>query len=540
MNNIKDLIPLTKQFTLLYVEDDQDVQTQTYAMLKILFKEVECADDGLDALEKYRQKPYDIVLTDLKMPKMGGIEMSKVIRNINRHQIIVILSAHSDSELFLDTISLGVDGFILKPIDANSFFPVMEKVARTIYLSKENEDYNNRLETLVKKKTAQIIEESQKDQLTGLYNHLSLMQALKEKKSRSLLLLNIDQFGLINDVYGFDMGDEVLKSVSNSFIEMALPKSKIFRLSADEFVILMEENLTAAVSCAKKILTYFSKNSVEVDELSMNISFSIGLDSSDNSDILKHAKIALLDSREDGRNSFKIFTDDTKYLSTQKNNLKWIKKLQLAFKNDEVHSFYQPIVNNKNQLIEKYECLVRIVSDKDIYVPYHFLGAAKLSGMLSTITKRMIEKSFQSFKNHDAELSLNITDEDLKNSDMRKFLLSQVRAYNVEPSKVVLEILENIVSLDEDTVINELLSLKKLGFKIAIDDFGAEGSNFARLLKIDPDYLKIDGAFIKNIATDTKSMLIVETIVTFCQKAGIKTIAEYVHNKETQEIVNAL
>ena len=105
---------------------------------------------------------------------------------------------------------------------------------------------------------------------------------------------------------------------------------------------------------------------------------------------------------------------------------------------------------------------------------------------------------------------------------------------------MLLELLEDIVTLTESDMLEQINSLRRRGFKIAIDDFGQENSNFSRLLELNPDYLKIDGAFIKNIIEDKQSQIIVEAIVDICKKSGIKVIAEYIHNESVSKRVEDL
>jgi EAL domain-containing protein (putative c-di-GMP-specific phosphodiesterase class I) len=118
--------------------------------------------------------------------------------------------------------------------------------------------------------------------------------------------------------------------------------------------------------------------------------------------------------------------------------------------------------------------------------------------------------------------------------------MKNVDKHNISPSRVVLEILEDITSLGSSSTLKQIDSLRKQGFKIAIDDFGAENSNLSRLLEIQPDYLKIDGIFIKNIIEDKKSQIIVDAIVLMCKNSNIKIIAEFIHNEAVQKRVKKL
>ncbi len=149
-------------------------------------------------------------------------------------------------------------------------------------------------------------------------------------------------------------------------------------------------------------------------------------------------------------------------------------------------------------------------------------------------------QSFKTFSQTDYEFSINIAASDFLLDYLEFFLLKNAKKYNIDPSRVVLEMLEDITTLDSGSTMQQLKSLRAHGFKFAIDDFGAENSNLSRLLEIHPDYLKIDGQFIRNIVEDKKSQIIVDGILLICKNSNIKVIAEYVHNEAVQKKIKEL
>jgi EAL domain-containing protein (putative c-di-GMP-specific phosphodiesterase class I) len=168
------------------------------------------------------------------------------------------------------------------------------------------------------------------------------------------------------------------------------------------------------------------------------------------------------------------------------------------------------------------------------------MEACKMTGTLSLITRRITANAFKVFSDTNYEFSINITSDDISLGYLEEFLMLHVAKYNINPSRVVLELLEDIVTLTQENMLEQITLLRKRGFKIALDDFGVENSNFSRLLELNPDYLKIDGLFIKDILQNPESELIVETIVGLCKKRGIEVIAEYVHSKEVQEKIESM
>ena len=152
----------------------------------------------------------------------------------------------------------------------------------------------------------------------------------------------------------------------------------------------------------------------------------------------------------------------------------------------------------------------------------------------------IIEKSFKYFNNRDISFSINITEIDLKENYLLDIFKEFFKIYNIKASNVILEILEDISVFSSPETIKQINKLKDIGILIALDDFGAEKANFSRILDLNVDFIKIDELFIKNIATNKKSLIITKAIVDMAKEFNIKTIAEYVHNRETFEIVKDL
>ncbi|QOG11214.1 hybrid sensor histidine kinase/response regulator [Arcobacter sp. FWKO B] len=148
--NLKNLLESANNLKILYVEDDKDVMVETLQTLENIFNNILLAKNGQEGLEVYQQNPdIDFVLTDITMPVMNGIEMISHIRQYNKEIPILVISAYSDVPYFLDTIRLGIDGYILKPIESSQFFAILAKVVDKINLQKENNIYKHKLEQRV-------------------------------------------------------------------------------------------------------------------------------------------------------------------------------------------------------------------------------------------------------------------------------------------------------------------------------------------------------------------------------------------------------
>jgi len=378
------------------------------------------------------------------------------------------------------------------------------------------------------------------DTLTNLPNQKSLLVKVENLKTNtSLIVLNIDNFSYINDGYGFDVGNSILKKVSLLIKELA-PEGFVYRLNADEFVILCESK-DIAKALIIKIKSYFYKNSLIVDGITLNISFTYGASYGKSKEILRDAILALKEAKRFGKNRYLISSESVKISKEERNHFIYANNMiHKALEEDKFIPYFQGIYNNKSCEIEKYETLVRIDGIDKIISPIDFLETAKLSGLIPEITKIMIDKSFAFMKNNNFSFSLNITEDDLSMDYLVSYLTEKSYTYGIDPKRVILEILEGVSSSSKNSNISQLEALKSLGYNLAIDDFGTEYSNFERILDLDIDFLKIDGKYIKDIDTNKKSYEITKAIVYFAKNANIPVIAEFVHNKKIQKIIEEL
>ncbi len=540
-NQIEILQQKTKNLNILYVEDDFDSRKQVTQIFELLFNTITLADNGQEGLELYEKGEFDLVITDINMPKMDGITMSGIIKHKNISQKIIIVSAHDHGEYLLSAIRTGVDGFILKPVEIEQLLDSINKVATTISNEKLQQYYQEELEVEVAKKTRRLLEQAYTDDLTGVSNRKKLMMDLADDMEyKVLILLNIDNFEHINATYGYKNGEYILQKISEFFESNLHPKSNFYRFGYDEFAFLfLNSNLDEAADYAKNIQELISKHPIVYENVSVKFTATIVL-SDGKENLLRQAYIAFKETRQISKNRIGIYTPNSDLEIKHKKLQKYIHVVHDAIENKNIEPFFQPIINNSNKKIEKYECLARILNGDEILTPYQFIETAELTGMLPEITKIMIDKCFKYFQNRNEEFSINISEYDLSDNYLEGYLHDKVKEYSIEPHRVVLEVLEGISSAGAEKNYEQLVRLKEKGYQLAIDDFGAQNSNFERVHRLKVDYIKIDGSFVKNIDKDKNSYNVTRTIADFSKSVGAKVIAEYVHNEIISDKVLSL
>ena len=350
--------------------------------------------------------------------------------------------------------------------------------------------------------------------------------------------MTINNFSYINTAYGFDIGDEILINISE-ILKNHFESDTLCKINSDEFALVFNKKIDISEKIIE-IQNFFMKNLINVGKIKLNITFSYGaVCGKDN--LLRKASSALKEAKENGKNRFVIFEENGNVdYSKRESFINSTNLIKNALDNNQIVPFFQGIYNNKGSEITKYEALARIVLEDRVISPYEFLEAAKLSGLLPEITKVMIDKTLQVMTSNNYEFSINITEDDLSEDYLIQYLDEKISLYKINPNRIILEILEGVSSRGKKNHIKQLTLLKSKGFKIAIDDFGAEYSNFERILDLDIDYIKIDAKYIKDIDTNKRSFEIVKAISFFAKNVNIPCIAEFVHNKSVQSFIEEL
>lgn len=378
------------------------------------------------------------------------------------------------------------------------------------------------------------------DSLTGCGNRLRLHYDMQERENQSVVVFNLDNFRQINDFYGHDFGDLVIQTIANKIYKFIYHDKnlKFYRLQGDEFITLAVDYPKEALIEKTKSIIELIKQKFYVRNEEILISCCAGISFEPKEHLLSTANMALKIAKKSNID-FLVYSSKISLEDQYKNNLKWTRKLSNAIKDGNLAAYYQPIIDNKSLKSDKYECLIRMIDNKKVVSPQYFLDVAKQTRQYFEITKAVISQSFELFKDSDAHFSINLSVLDILEQQTTEFIFKMLREYGIG-EKVIFEIVESESIDNFDDIVNFISEVKKYGCKIAIDDFGTGYSNFEYLIKLQADYLKIDGSLIKNLNKDKNALLVVSTIVEFSKKLGMKTVAEFVENEEVFNIVRDL
>ena len=382
------------------------------------------------------------------------------------------------------------------------------------------------------------------DNLTGLKTRIRLIGDLEENPNHALAILNINNFKEVNSFYGVRIADNILCAVSNMLEDYFTNENYLlYRVHGDQFAVLWT-NCTDINIFASKLngfLDFLEKKEISTDKYTyLNIGVTIGIASSYDSAkySMVNAMMALHHAKQ-YKTSMVVYNKNLPILSLFKDNIHYTEVIYRAIKNDTIYPFFQKIESiNENDETLKYEVLMRIIDqDEQIIAPNLFLGISKRSSAYSKLSRIVIEKSFKYlFDRKNYVFSVNLSIEDINSTGFLEWFIDRVTHYKLE-SRVIIEITEQETVEDFESVNNFITCVKELGIKVALDDFGSGYSNFVILMKLQIDYLKIDGSLIRNIDKDVSAQLIVETIIRFAKLLKMQVIAEFVCSKKIYDTV---
>ncbi len=535
-----------KEFTLLYVEDNKIIQKLVKVILKTSFKEIYIANDGKEGIKIYKDKQPDIVLADISMPNMDGFDMIKEIKKIKSNQRIALLTGYNSVNYLNKAINIGIDKYILKPLKPQQMLEALKDISMTLQLENKQIEYKRDLEFA-----------SLHDELTKLmkreffYKKLKkLMQdSIEADKCVAILSVDLNLFKTINDTYGHDAGDAVLKRVAENLTKSLRKEDIVARFGGDEFAVAIGflKKSNDILSFLKRIEDSFIEPLLYVDddlEYNIPISLSIGVTfyskQSKNLSIeklLKQSDRAMYLAKE-SKKMYKFFDSKEETFLLKKE--KKIQKIKKAIVKNEFVLYYQPVIDIKSDKIVAFEALVRWkhptdgIVKPDSFLPY-ILDNSKI---ICSLGKWVIENVFRQFeiwkkRGYDILISVNISSQEFEAPHFISMLKELLKKYRlVTPKNIVFELVEGIALKDIETQKSSIAQVKALGFKIALDNFGTGYSTLSCINKFKIDSIKIDKRFVMSMLKNRDDHSIVNASIQLAKVFGYRVIAEGVESKE--------
>lgn len=392
------------------------------------------------------------------------------------------------------------------------------------------------------------------DDLTGLPNRRRLDQALELAVIRSrnfhrvnaLLYLDLDQFKVVNDTAGHDVGDRLLIDVANKIRNCLRPGQLVARIGADEFAILLEHVTEAeALEFAESLRTVLSDYEFRSGNAAYHVAVSIGvvLNTPDEdvgaSELLARADQACYLAKNQGRNTVYKFSGEDEELHALRSDALWVPALRQALSDDKFFLVFQPIMQLPQRRISHYEALIRMRGDDgEVFTPVDFIPAAERMGLIHQIDLWVVEHILDFMSGLPADqadvcMSVNLSGHAFQDPALLPLIRQKLEMTWLSASRVMFEITETAAVTNYSETRKMVARLRALGCRFALDDFGAGFSSFSYIKNFPVDMLKIDGSFIANLINDQTDQLLVRSMIEVAHSLGKKVIAEYVENAET-------
>jgi len=403
------------------------------------------------------------------------------------------------------------------------------------------------------------------DALTGLVNRREfeirakdlLKLASKDHSQHALLYIDLDQFKIVNDTCGHVAGDSLLRQLGTLLGHKVREGDILARLGGDEFGVLLERcPIEKAITIANDLRDAVSDFHFHWEDNVFTIGASIGLvaitrESQDIETLLSTADTACYAAKDKGRNRVHVYEPDDQELAKKHGEMRWVAKINMALDENNFVLYNQPIVGVKkgrNNILYT-ELLIRMIGDNNKLIPPGaFLAAAERYGLMEKIDKWVVEHAF-SFISREIKKSpgkfsdcygINLSGSSVGDMEFLDFIIELCKKYNMPKGVICFEITESTAISELNSAIRFISELKKFGCKFALDDFGRGLSSFAYLKNLPVDYLKIDGVFVKDIHHDPIDLAMVKSINEIGHLMGMKTIAEFVEEKEIYDLLNEI
>jgi EAL domain-containing protein (putative c-di-GMP-specific phosphodiesterase class I)/DNA-binding response OmpR family regulator len=506
--------------SVLIIDDDRDVALSLARILKKFFKECITALDGESGLDIFLTRfqtnnPFTLVITDLELPKIGGLRVISEIRAISKNQSILILSAHDESEFMAEAIRMDVQGYLLKPLDMVKLFESLDKI------------FNNK--NIINMNSATEI-----DKITGWKKYSALTDKMNSIKliSSTILCIRINHLASMFNIAGKAFTNEYLSDLARTLESLLFEtKGEFYRTAKDELCLLLDgEQIEYATSLANNMLSvvrYFYKYE---QGIILNSTLSIGIAHGAENTLLQ-SKLALAKTNNHigGISFFSQTKEDKNHISTDDRDI--LKMIFNALTEENVLPFLQPIADVNTREFIIYQSLMRIREDNQLYGPETFLHLAMSMGQMPMITRSMIRNTFKLYSTlpENAIISLSLSFYDLNDEGLLSYISYWAERYNIFSRNISFQIRNEIDMLENKYIFKVIKELQAKGYKIILDNFGLSQCNFLNLLELSPDFIRLQADTIEELQNDSM-VSVIHKIIEIAHTISSKVIISNISN----------
>lgn len=398
----------------------------------------------------------------------------------------------------------------------------------------------------------QLMKLSQQDPLTGELNRARLIAALAEaieeaqrfRASFSFMVVAIDHLARVNDSFGFDVADEVIREVAVRLRARLRGGDAIGRFSGNKLgLILKNSSVEDMKIAAERFLAGVRDEVVPTKSGPVSVTVSIGGINAPRyartaDDVVSRAQEALEAAKARRAGSFQAWLPNVEREAQRRVNIRVTDEIVTALNDRRLVIAFEPVVKADTREAAFYECLVRMRHDEGLMLAPDIVPVAERLGLIRLVDHRVLELVLDELAvSPQVELSLNISPDTTTDPDWWSSIESCLRANPQLAQRLIVEITETVAIRDVEDVRGFVTRLKNHGCRIAIDDFGAGYTSFRNLRKLGVDIVKIDGAFVQNVVRSSDDRAFVQTLIDLARRLELKTVAEWVQDAEAANLL---
>jgi EAL domain-containing protein (putative c-di-GMP-specific phosphodiesterase class I) len=381
------------------------------------------------------------------------------------------------------------------------------------------------------------------DAHTKLPNRESLLCDIDSLEGEAMLMfLHNNQIGALKELYGIEVAKKIILDKATKLDKATSGlDATLYSINLQKFAILVKKK--SQFDKYLSILQYAILNNIEDDSYKLDdhttiiSDFTVGI-AQEKEYLFHRANVALQEARL-SKQKYKMFKSDEYSRSLNKTALQRLDVYKNALHSGNIIPYFQPIFNAKDNTVMKYEALARIVADDgEIISPYYFLNSAIEDNTFEFFTRQMLQKVFNIYSKVDAEISFNLTYGNINSSSMLEYIKNRLDKYGGD--RITFEIVETEEIQDYAVLEAFIVMVKEYDAKVSIDDFGSGYSNFTNIIRLNIDFIKIDGTLIRELLNDGKAHHMVEALIIYSKNINVKTIAEFVSSKELSDEVKRM